>query len=279
MICRHCGKEIPDNSEYCEYCNESTFEKIVLGEGALEKARDAEKEARKQESPILVRAFYGAKEGAKRRSEEKQERKSDPKVRTIPFYKKKEAFTIGVILSFIPAVFIGLSIFLNWIYMWVKMKEKITSNFSMKDIVRESLKSGKNIGQKREFANYIPLICMIIMIIIAIYMIYIAFIDLFPKKNIFMPEPVRKHGFIARVVPFVLLVLVLIVFTHSRMYKGMRNSVNNLLSSYSAFSGFDDKNMSGFGHGLGFFIAILSPIFYVISKVYMFIYNTLNEEE
>lgn len=280
MICKHCGREIPDKSEYCEYCNESTFEKIVLGDSALEKAK---KQQKMESAPFFIRAYYGIKDASQRKSEERLERKLNPaaakKKTGTPFYRKKEAFILGAVLSVLPVLCAVLSIFTNWVYMWVKMAEKIKTNMSMLDIVKKGLKVDQSIGQKRTMASYVPMICMILLVITAIYILYLAVIDLYPKKSFPEITIIKRHSFIARAVPVVLLILIIVIFTHCKVYKGVKTSVDSLMTSYSGFVGFDDSSMSGFGHGFGFVLAILTPIFYLISKIYIFIYNTLNEDD
>lgn len=287
MICKFCGKEIPENSEYCEYCNESLIDKIVLDDKALVRAKE---NRRKEESPIFVRAYYKAKESAEekklRQERELQEAanggKKPAKVYTgEPFYKQRKARIIAIVLSFLPVLMIVLSYFLNWMYMWVQLRDKISLSKSMKNILAASLHKDTITGrtEKMTFANYVPLICLILMIIAALYILYLAMLDLFPDKKIPKEFLVKKQPLIARIVPVVLLVAAFYIFTHCKMYVNAQEALDNVKKGYSTFAGFDESKNAGSGKGLGYVLAILSPIIYVGSKIYVFVINTLNEED
>ncbi|MBQ6231288.1 MAG: zinc ribbon domain-containing protein [Eubacterium sp.] len=287
MICRYCGKEIPDNSEYCEFCNESLIDKIVLDDKALLRAKE---NRRKEESPIFIRAYYKAKESAEekrlRQERELQEAanggKKAAKVYTgDPFYKMKKARVIAVILSLLPALTAILSIFLNWQYYVIKSGKDVKQSNSLKSIVQTSLtqKAYTQYAKNMKFANYVPLICMIMLIIASIYILYLAVIDLYPEKKIPKDPLLKRFGFIARLVPVVLIVLATIIFVRCKMYQNALNGMKDFHTGYSSLIGYDESKSVSSGKGFGYVLAILTPIIYVGSKIYVFVINTLNEED
>ena len=289
MICKYCGKEIPDNSEYCEFCNESLIEKVVLDDKALIRAKE---NRRREESPIFIRAYYKAKESSEekklRKEKElieaasaKKDGKKPAKVYTgAPFYKKKKARLLAIGLSILPVITIIASFFMNWIYMWVKLKDKIEMNTSLKALVSKGLKKEKFDGYSKgkAFADYVPLICMIMMILAAIYILYLALQDLMPENKIPKDPLLRRHGFIARLIPAVLLIAAVIIITHCKLYLDTQRGMLEVQDAYSTFIGFDPKTNMGSGKGLGFLLGCASPVLYLISKAYVFVINTLNED-
>ena len=289
MICKYCGKEIPDNSEYCEFCNESLIEKVVLDDKALIRAKE---NRRREESPIFVRAYYKAKES----SEEKKLRKEKELAEALeaertgrkvtkvykgdPFYKKKQARVLAIALSLLPVLTVILSIFLNWQYYLIKSGDGIKQSRTMKAIVSNSLSRDvySEYAKNRTFANYVPLICMIMLLLAAVYMLYLAVIDLFPEKKIPKEPLVRRWGFIARIVPIVLIIAAIIIFVHCKMYINSKNGMMDFHRGYSSLIGYEESGGATMGKGLGHFLACASPVIYVASKVYVFVINTLNED-
>ncbi len=289
MICKYCGKEIPDNSEYCEFCNESLIDKVILDDKALIRAKEAR---RREESPIFIRAYYKAKET----SEEKKLRKEKELAAALeaertgrkpkkvytgdPFYKKKQARVLAIVLSALPILTVILSIFLNWQYYLIKSGDGVKQSRSMKAIVSTSLSKDvySEYAKNRGFANYVPLICMIMLILAAIYILYLAVLDLFPEKKIPKDPLVRRWGFIARIVPVVLIIAAIIIFVHCKMYVNSKNGMMDYHRGYSSLIGFEETGGAEMGKGFGHFLACASPAIYVISKVYVFVINTLNED-
>ena len=290
MICKYCGKEIPDNSQYCEFCNESLIDKVVLDDKALIRAKE---NRRREESPIFIRAYYKAKDNAEEKKLQKEKEalvaaqagKNDKKPVKIytgdPFYKKKNARIIAIILSVLPVITIFSSFYMNWLYMWIKLRDKIEQNHTMKSMASQALKKKVFDGYNKHkaFADYVPTICMIMMILAAIYILYLALLDIFPNKKIPKDPLVKRYGFIARLIPVVLLVAAIIIFTHCKIYVDVRNGMKEVQSAYSTFIGFDASSQTGSGKGMGFFLGCLSPVIYAISKIYIFVINTLNEED
>ena len=284
MICKYCGKEIPDNSQYCEFCNESLIDKIVLDDKALIRAKESR---RKEESPIFIRAYYKAKESAEerklRQEREALEAANKPaKVYTgDPFYKKKQARILAVILSGLPALMLVLSIFLNWQYYVINSGKGVKQSRTMRAIVSNSLsrEATSEYAKNRSFANYVPLICMIMLILAAVYILYLALIDLFPDKKIPKDPLLKRFGLIARIIPIVLIIAAIIIFVHCKMYVNSKNGMADFHTGYSSLIGYEETEQASSGKGFGHLLAVLAPIVYIGSKVYIFVINTLNEDD
>ena len=301
MICKYCGKEISDNSEYCEFCNESLIDKIVLDDKALIRAKE---NRRREESPIFVRAYYKAKDS----SEERKLRKTmdagntDPsdademrtgdgissggknKVKIYtgePFYKKKQARMLAVILSALPIIMIVLSIFLNWRYYIIYSNKEIKQSKTMKEIVSSSISKDPMVVDQnsKTFANYVPLICMIMLLVAALYILYMAVVDIFPEKKFPGDHFLKKWGFMVRVVPVVLIITAIVIFVHCKMYERSLKEMMDYHRGFSSLIGYEEKSKPVAGKGLGHFLACASPFMYVVSKVYSFVINTLNEDD
>jgi hypothetical protein len=50
-------------------------------------------------------------------------------------------------------------------------------------------------------------------------------------------------------------------------------------TGYSSLIGYEETEQASSGKGFGHLLAVLAPIVYVGSKVYIFVINTLNEDD
>ena len=117
------------------------------------------------------------------------------------------------------------------------------------------------------------------LILAAVYILYLALIDLFPDKKIPKDPLLKRFGLIARIIPIVLIIAAIIIFVHCKMYVNSKNGMTDFHTGYSSLIGYEETEQASSGKGFGHLLAVLAPIFYVGSKVYIFVINTLNEDD
>ena len=63
------------------------------------------------------------------------------------------------------------------------------------------------------------------------------------------------------------------------MYVNSKNGMADFHTGYSSLIGYEETEQASSGKGFGHLLAVLAPIVYVGSKVYIFVINTLNEDD
>ena len=119
MVCKECGKEIPEGALYCESCGAPLEEPIVL-KVSKEDIKRAEKE---EKAKAKERAKHAAKNTVKQVPEKKHHRKAADTSKAIDIvgYFQSIGGDMNLLLAFVGSILLYLAPFMNWI--WEKLLE------------------------------------------------------------------------------------------------------------------------------------------------------------
>ena len=114
MVCKECGKEIPEGALYCESCGAPLEEPIVL-KVSKEDIKRAEKEEKAKEKE---RAKLAAKSTVKPVPENKHRRKEADtgKIIDIVGYVQSVGTDMNLLFAFVGSILLYLAPFMNWIW-------------------------------------------------------------------------------------------------------------------------------------------------------------------
>lgn len=267
MVCKNCGKEIDDTSIYCEHCGAELAEPVILDQNSLEKVKQYEKDKKQKEK-------QNARELLKKQEEERRMKRKEEKSKEVPFYENPKSFLICKILSFAAGGFMLLVPFLHWKYLWVN------------DGIGKRQYTGFSLMDQCKIHEVPAVVISILFILNGIIMLYFAFQD----NNETAREPKIKlketQLLIFRILPVIVGILLLIVYTHMPVYKNSAKNFQELKLSYQSsidVSKAFHPELKGLfcrmGNGAAFLGVGLSILLYIFTQGFRFVLNTLNEEE
>ncbi|MBR4513957.1 MAG: zinc ribbon domain-containing protein [Lachnospiraceae bacterium] len=183
MICKNCGKEVPDTEQYCPECSAPLIEPVVISKAAAEKSL----EKKKEDAEILGPAF------------------------DFSGYINRLAGTPAAVLSLLGALLVYLAPFFRWIYI---SGNEFYEKANLFDVGKNAEKAGKDIlalGQAE-----IGRIAVFILVTAVAMLVFSAYRDIRSlKDNKLMP-------FIAFVPVIALVILLVLALRNDRFYSAIR---------------------------------------------------------
>lgn len=241
MVCKECGKEIPEGALYCESCGAPLEEPIVL-KVSKEDIKRAEKEEKAKEKE---RAKLAAKSSVKSVPEKKQHRKAADtgKVIDIVGYAQSIGTDMNLLLAFIGSILLYLAPFMNWIW------EKVYDVKRKADLFEIGLKSSmvEADGSILAMGATIVLVLGIVAILVGVWMLLLSASDYIKGLRKFAANPIMRFA------PIVVMIVIFIIIVNNKQYsQSMQLLKDNvqLVKAAGTSSNYDA------GRGLG-------PVFYI----------------
>lgn len=206
MVCKNCGKEIPEESLYCEACGAPLEEPVVLNvskedikrAGKEEKVRAKEriKATQKNTQPLQTKKIS-------KKPEADLTKKVD-----IVGYAKSIGADHNTLLAFIGALMLYLSPFLNWIF------ERVFDTKRKANLFEIGMKSSmvEKDGSILAMGQTIVLVLAVVSIIIGIWMLLLSGADYIRSIRRFAGNVVM------RVVPIVILLVIFFIIINNKTY-------------------------------------------------------------
>ena len=266
MVCKNCGKEVPDGADYCEACGAPLEEPVVLKitKEDIKKAERAEKER------IKERAKENAKQNAKQPSKKpikNNKTEADPKKWIdISAYIKTVGSDKNMMMALVGALFIYIASFLNWIW------EKLVDFKKKANLFEIGLKSSmvEENGKILALGSTVVLVLAVVVIIIGVMMLALSAADYI--------RPLRKYAQnpIVRIIPIVLLIIVFVVVVNNKPYTQALAAIEdniNLAKQIGAKANYDG------GKGVGPIIYIAGLLLYSFGTILDLLDRKKQEEE
>lgn len=242
MVCKNCGKEIPDGAMYCEACGAPLEEPVVL-KVTKEDIKRAEKEDKRKAKEKIKLA---AKTAEKPQPTKKQHRKPADLNKWIDVegYFKSVGADRNLLFSFVGAIALYLAPFMNWIW------EKLFDVKRKANLFELGMKSSmvEDDGTIIATGATIVMVLAILGILIGIWMLLLSGAEYI--------KPLRKYAEnpIMRFLPIVLMLLIFIIVMNNKEYVQSMNVLQKNLELAEALGTTDNYSV---GRGLG-------PVFYCV---------------
>lgn len=245
MVCKECGKEIPEGALYCESCGAPLEEPIVL-KVSKEDIKRAEKE---EKAKAKERAKLAAKNTVKQVPEKKHHRKAADTSKAIDIvgYFQSIGGDMNLLLAFVGSILLYLAPFMNWIWeklFDVKRKANLFEIGMKSSMVEED-------GSILAMGETIVLVLGIIAILVGVWMLLLSACDYIKWLRKYAANPIMRFAPI-----LVMLVIFIIVINNKHYTQSLRVLEDNvrLAKELGTSSNYDA------GRGLG-------PVFYVVGLV------------
>lgn len=245
MVCKECGKEIPEGALYCESCGAPLEEPIVL-KVSKEDIKRAEKE---EKAKAKERAKLAAKNTVKQVPEKKHHRKAADTSKAIDIvgYFQSIGGDMNLLLAFVGSILLYLAPFMNWIWeklFDVKRKANLFEIGMKSSMVEED-------GSILAMGETIVLVLGIIAILVGVWMLLLSACDYIKWLRKYAANPIIRFAPI-----LVMLVIFIIVINNKHYTQSLRVLEDNvrLAKELGTSSNYDA------GRGLG-------PVFYVAGLV------------
>lgn len=231
MVCSNCGKELPDGTQFCEFCDAPTDTPVVL-KVSKEDIKNAEKKQKEKERQIAKEARSAA---AKKQRE-----------------KERDGFNSG--LAFIGALLLYLAPFLNWIWEKLFDVKKKASLFEL------GLK-----GDKYDMDSRILYMDEKRMLVLGIVILVVGLVMLAMSAADYI-KVLRPYSsnIVLRILPIVILAVVLVVILKNEAYQNALDAIekNNELAKQIG----SKSNYSG-GMGVGPIVYGAGLVVYTIGTI------------
>ncbi len=206
-----------------------------------------------------------------------------------PFYENDSSYSITGFVGLMGCAFLVLSTLLKWKSFYLRTTETERSGLSL---LRSVINAFQGLYEKDlenrisqvhiTIGGIIPIVFMLIFYAVVVFLIIAAFMDNFRRQPFF-----TKHKKIIRFSALLVLIICLIVLTHSVSYK---NSVKQFEESVSSWVSYIEMNVDNhvegadhmkctFKSGPAVIMFWLGMISYLASIVGCFVLDTLNEED
>ena len=245
MVCKECGKEIPEGALYCESCGAPLEEPIVL-KVSKEDIKRAEKE---EKVKAKERAKLAAKNTVKQVPEKKHHRKAADTRKAIDIvgYFQSIGGDMNLLLAFVGSILLYLAPFMNWIWeklFDVKRKANLFEIGMKSSMVEED-------GSILAMGETIVLVLGIIALLVGVWMRLLSACDYIKWLRKYAANPIMRFAPI-----LVMLVIFIIVINNKHYTQSLRVLEDNvrLAKELGTSSNYDA------GRGLG-------PVFYVAGLV------------
>lgn len=259
MVCKECGKEIPEGALYCESCGAPLEEPVVL-----KVSKEDIKRAGKEEKVRTKERAKVAQEAAKKRAKEttKKEPHKVPadlsKKIDIVGYFRAIGSDINTLLAFVGAIALYLAPFMNWIF------EKIFDVKKKANLFEIGMKSSmvEEDGSILAMGATIVLVLAILVILVGIWMLLMSGAD--------YVQPLRKYAAnpVMRFAPIVLMIIIFVIIMNNKSYT---QSLNVLEKSRELAKSLGNSNNYDAGRGIGPVMYIGGLTVYTIGTVGDFI--------
>ena len=215
----------------------------------------------------------------------------------LPFYEDPKAYRNAGIMSLAGCALMVAATFFHWKALFVKYTETKLSGFSVISSIRRGLEimvvrdyEGKVIERHFSIHGIFPIVAMAIYIAYIVFMAYVSYkyhikeTDIFDKGH---PTFFTKRKKTVRIIMIFISIILLIVMTHTKMFREMSNDIDQLYSNWiSMIEMSKDSGVEGSMYmvcfkllGLGKLSYILGLILYTGSYVFRYVVDTLNESE
>ena len=260
MVCKECGKEIPEGALYCEACGAPLEEPIVL-KVTKEDIKRAEKEEK-------IKAKNAAKQAAQSQTEKKNHRKpADPaKAIDIVGYFQSVGKDLNLLLAFAGAIMLYLAPFMNWIYeKYFDVKRKASLfELGMKSSMVE--KDGSILAT----GATIILVLGIVAILVGVWMLLLSASDYIKWLRRFADNPIMRFA------PIVVMIVIYIIVMKNRAYV---QSLQALESNVRLAKQLGTSANYSAGKGIGPVLYIAGLVIYTIGTAGDFLERKRNIEE
>lgn len=253
MVCKNCGKEVPDGADYCEACGAPLEEPVVLKmtKDDIKKAEKAEKTRQKEQ----------IKEAAKQQPKKQPTRKKkvaadQKKWIDIGGYVKNVGSDTNMLMTLVGSLLLYIAPFLNWI--WEKLFD-VKKKANLFEIGMKSSMVEEN-GKILALGSTIVFVLAVVVIVIGVVMLAFSAADYIRPLRKFAANP------IVRMIPIVLLIIIFVVLINNKPYTQALAAVEEnirLAKQIGAKSNYDG------GRGIG-------PIVYVIGLL-LYLFGTIND--
>ena len=268
MVCKECGKEIPEGAMYCEACGAPLEEPIVL-KVTKEDIKRAEKEEKiKAKERAKSAAKNAAKQTAQPQTEKKNHRKpADPeKAIDIVGYFQSVGQDVNLLLAFAGAIMLYLAPFLNWIYekyFDIKRKASLFELGMKSSMVEED-------GSILATGATIILVLGIVAILVGVWMLLLSASDYIKCLRRFADNPIMRF------VPIVVMIVIYIIVMKNQAYV---QSLHALESNVRLAKQLGTSANYSAGKGIGPVLYIIGLVVYTIGTVGDFLARKRKIEE
>lgn len=241
MVCKECGKEVPEGATYCESCGAPLEEPVVL-KVSKEDIKRAEKE---EKVKAKERAKAASKEAVKvKPSKPSHKRQPDEsKIVDIVGYIRSVGSDMNLLFTFVGAIILYLAPFMNWIW------EKVSDTKRKASLFEIGMKSSmvEEDGSILAMGATIVMVLAVLAILIGVWMLILSAADYIKGLRKYAANPLMR--FLPIVIMVIIYVLILKNHTYELSYRALEGNVR--LSKEIGTS----ANYSA-GRGLG-------PVFYI----------------
>ncbi len=266
MVCKNCGKEIPDGALYCESCGAPLEEPVVL-KVSKEDIKRAEKEEKEREKERMKAAVEAAKKQPKSDSKKEIHKIAADMSRKIDIvgYFKTIGTDLNTLLAFVGAIAIYLAPFMNWIWEKVFDVKRKASLFEM------GLKSSmvEDDGRILAMGATILLVLGIVAILVGIWMLLLSAADYVAPVRKFAGNPIMRFA------PVLVMIVIFVIIMNNKEYmQALKVLEDNVELSKSLGT---SSNYSA-GRGFGPVLFVVGLVLYTIGTIGDFL-NHKREED
>ncbi len=263
MVCKNCGKEVPDGADYCESCGSPLEEPIVLkvSKDDIKKAEKAEKQRLKERAKETVRQ-------QPKRNVAKRKRIAAAQEKVIDFsgYIKSIGMDRNMLMMLVGALLLYVAPFLNWIWeklFDVKRKANLFEMGMKSSMVEEN-------GRILALGSMLVFILAIVVLVVGVVMLVLSAADYIRPLRRFASNP------IVRIIPIVLLAAIFIVIMNVKLYTQALAAIEDNISLARQIGA--KSNYTG-GRGVGPVIYIAGLLLYTFGTVFDLLDRRNQEEE
>lgn len=245
MVCKECGKEIPEGALYCESCGAPLEEPIVL-KVTKEDIKRAEKE---EKAKAKEKAKAAAKKVVKSEPVNLSHRKPADTTKAIDIvgYFQSIGSDLNLLLAFAGAILLYLAPFMNWIW------EKLFDVKRKANLFEMGMKSSmvEQDGSILAMGATIILVLGIVAILVGIWMLLLSASDYIKWLRKFSNNPIMRFA------PIVVMIVIFIVVMKNHSYEQSLRALEDnvrLAKQLGTSSNYDA------GRGLG-------PVLYIVGLV------------
>lgn len=206
MVCKECGKEIPEGALYCESCGAPLEEPIVL----KVTKEDIKRVEREEKIKAKQQAKAAAKEVIKTAPEKKYNRKEPDRSKAIDIvgYFQSIGSDINLLLSFAGAIMLYLAPFMNWI------RERVFDVSRKANLFEMGMKSSmvEEDGSILAMGATVILVLGIIAILVGIWMLLLSASDYIKWMRKYADNPIMRFA------PILIMIIILVIIMNNRVY-------------------------------------------------------------
>lgn len=251
MVCKNCGKEVPEGADYCEACGAPLEEPIVLkmSKDDIKKAGKEEKTRQKERAKEALK-----NQPPKQRAKQNRVAANPDKKIDVAGYVKSIGSNRNMMLALVGALMLYVAPFLNWIV------EKLFDTKRKANLFEMGLKSSmvEENGTTLALGSTIVFVFGVLILVIGVGMLALSAADYI--------RPLRKYAAnpIVRLVPIVILVVIFILVMVNKPYTRALAAIESNIKLAKQIGA--KSNYSG-GKGIGPIVYVVGLLLHTIGTV------------